>query len=176
MSVIAPNWDIAAAYEPVASNARPRRIGPAGGNATPDSDAPASITPSARPRWALNQPKIAREYAIGDAPIVTRPMTAKTIQRCPSAGVQGERRHAAARNGKTGHDDVADAKSIEHTSEPRRRHPASSVNVPKAEETASSTRRSDRRAAAGRRRRWSAVQWRKTLRCRRRKQHASLRS
>src|SRR5262245_1061346 len=57
-----------------------------GGDVMLDSAAPASINPSARPRSASNHPKIARDDAIGDAPIVAKPMTAKTSRRCQSAG------------------------------------------------------------------------------------------
>ena len=40
------------------------------------------MNPRARPRSASNQPKIAREYASGDAPMISTPRIANTIHRC----------------------------------------------------------------------------------------------
>src|SRR5262245_709741 len=104
----------------------------------PDSAAPVSVKPSARPRSASNQLNTARDGPIVEAPSVARPSAAKTSRKCQTDGVS------------TDSDATAQPDSARHGRITRRaptrsrRRPiqgaekaATSVSVPNADEAAS---------------------------------------
>src|SRR6185436_18176336 len=92
----------------------------------------------ARPRSASNQPKIARDDAMCDAPIVANPSTAKASRRCQSDDVIAESdattQPASARHGTITR--LAPNRSSSRPSQGADRA-ATTVSVPNADEAAS---------------------------------------